>query len=136
MSVPCYPVSVKALIEKNSKYFFLIKKRGNKVFYGLPGGLKEPGESLEEALVREVKEETGLIVEPLKLLGAATYVHHTGTENVVLLYLAKLVDGKILLKGEPDVEFLGYEWLTKEEISKKLGPPEYRKFILRCIELF
>ena len=134
MGVPCYPVSVKALIERKGKYFFLVKKRGDKVFYGLPGDLKEPGESLEEALVREVKEETGLIVEPLKLLGATTYIHHTGTENVVLLYLAKLVGGEIHLHGEPDVEFLGYEWLTEEEIGKKIEPPKYRDFILNLLD--
>jgi ADP-ribose pyrophosphatase YjhB (NUDIX family) len=49
----------------------LLVRRGKEPLYGrwtVPGGTVELGESLEEALVREMEEETGLRVEPVELL--------------------------------------------------------------------
>lgn len=39
-------------------------------YWALPGGRAEPGETLEQTVVREVKEETGLIVEIVHKIGA------------------------------------------------------------------
>ena len=47
----------------------LLQRRDDNGRWGLPGGAVEPGESVREALVREVREETGLEVEPLRLVG-------------------------------------------------------------------
>lgn len=47
----------------------LLQRRDDNGRWGLPGGGVEPGESVRAALVREVREETGLEVEPLRLIG-------------------------------------------------------------------
>ena len=47
----------------------LLQRRSDNGLWGLPGGAVEPGESVTEALVREVREEAGLEVEPLRLIG-------------------------------------------------------------------
>jgi 8-oxo-dGTP diphosphatase len=47
----------------------LLIRRGDGAGWSLPGGMMEPGERLEQALVREVQEETGLEVEPVRLIG-------------------------------------------------------------------
>ena len=132
MEVPCYPVSVKALIERDGKFFFLLKEINGEIRYGLPGGLKEPGEHPEETLVRETKEETGLIVKPVRLLSATNYYHRTGRENVVLIYLAKLHRGEIRLGREPDMRFVGYRWLSPEELNV-LQPQSYRELIFEAV---
>lgn len=47
----------------------LLEKRSDCGWWGLPGGRIEPGESVEQAAIRKVKEETGLDVEIIRLLG-------------------------------------------------------------------
>jgi ADP-ribose pyrophosphatase YjhB (NUDIX family) len=47
----------------------LLQRRSDNGLWGLPGGGVEPGESVSEAVVREVREETGLEVAPVRLVG-------------------------------------------------------------------
>jgi glycerol 3-phosphatase-2 len=47
----------------------LLQRRSDNGLWGLPGGGVEPGESVSEAIVREVREETGLEVAPVRLVG-------------------------------------------------------------------
>jgi len=47
----------------------LLQRRDDNRRWGLPGGGVDPGESVRTAIVREVREETGLEVEPLRLIG-------------------------------------------------------------------
>ena len=53
----------------NCQQEVLLEKRADNEYWGLPGGSVDPGESVSEALVREVFEETGLTVEIIKLVG-------------------------------------------------------------------
>lgn len=67
---PKRPVlGVGALIFNRDK--ILLVERGKeplKGYWSLPGGVLETGETLEQGVIREVGEETGLEVEPLKML--------------------------------------------------------------------
>lgn len=56
-----------AVIERDGK--ILLQKRSDNGLWGLVGGLLELNETYTEAMVREVREETGLIVEPDAFLG-------------------------------------------------------------------
>jgi ADP-ribose pyrophosphatase YjhB (NUDIX family) len=60
-----------AIIEEDGRVLLVSEMRRlgdeTRLCWDIPGGGAEPGESLEEALVREVREETGLVVEPLDL---------------------------------------------------------------------
>ena len=58
----------------------LLIRRGDGRGWSLPGGFMEPGERLADAVVREVREETGLEVEPLRIVGVYSdpaYTHIT-----------------------------------------------------------
>jgi mutator protein MutT len=78
----------------------LLIRRGKEPLRGrwvVPGGTVEVGETLQEALVREVREETGLVVKPLDVVtvfdriereGAAVHYHY-----VIIDYLCEYVSG-------------------------------------------
>ena len=66
----------------------LLEKRSDNGFWGLPGGGVEAGESVREAVIREVLEETGLHVEVKRLVGVYsdpreyTIVNYAGGQSV------------------------------------------------------
>ena len=89
-----------AIIEFPNNKILLIK-RGTVVFRGywaLPGGKVEAGETVEQAVIREVGEETGLKVEILRKIGE---YHESGVNNGIeydyypTCFLVKHVEGKI-----------------------------------------
>ncbi|EGT4255108.1 NUDIX domain-containing protein [Citrobacter amalonaticus] len=64
------------LTDQNQRILLQHRRDGT---WGLPGGLLEPGESLEETAIREVKEETNLEVHNLTLLGVFSGPEYTFT---------------------------------------------------------
>jgi 8-oxo-dGTP diphosphatase len=100
---PKHPLpGVGALILRRKSILLVQRARDPlKGYWSLPGGLIEPGEKIEDALIREVREETGLIVRPKKLFeiferimpdaeGRAEY-HY-----ILHDYLCKVVGGELL----------------------------------------
>jgi len=70
----------------------LLIRRGKEPLYGrwvVPGGTVELGETLEQAVVREMEEETGLVVEPLEVLTVFDRIHREGGR---ILYHYVIVD--------------------------------------------
>jgi 8-oxo-dGTP diphosphatase len=102
----------------------LLVRRGAAPLKGhwtLPGGVLELGESLQEGVVREVREETGLIVEPLELIELLDRIHRQ--ENriqfhyVIADYLCRVTGGDINAASDADeVKWLERdEWLQRAE---------------------
>ena len=109
-------VVAKALV-RNSEGLCLVLHRGNTHprFPGhidFPGGEVEPKETPEAAIMREIQEETGLLIDPnkLKKLFAKQYQQTTH-----VLFEAKLTepDAKVFLSWEHE----SYRWITPEELK-------------------
>jgi 8-oxo-dGTP diphosphatase len=80
----------------------LLVRRGSEPLKGhwsLPGGLLEVGESLSEGVVREVREETGLTVQPVELVELLDRIHRDGERvryhYVIADYLCRLISGDL-----------------------------------------
>ena len=83
MSPKAPVVGVGGVVVRDGKV--LLIRRGKEPLYGrwvVPGGTVELGESLEEALVREMEEETGLHVEPLEVLTVFDRIERDGLRVV------------------------------------------------------
>ena len=102
---------VAGIIYKNNK--FLIAQRNLKKSQGglweFPGGKVENGETYEEALTREIKEEFNADIEVKEYVGEN--IHHYPERDIKLLfYKANLLSEKIELLEHED-----YKWITKNE---------------------
>jgi ADP-ribose pyrophosphatase YjhB (NUDIX family) len=96
----------------------LLVRRGTEPLKGhwsLPGGMLELGESLTAGAVREVREETGLTVEPLELVELLDRIHREGGRvryhYVIADYLCRVVSGE--LKAASDAEAV--RWVERAE---------------------
>jgi ADP-ribose pyrophosphatase YjhB (NUDIX family) len=99
-------LAVSAAVFRNAQV--LIVRRGRPPAHGLytlPGGGVELGETLEQAVVREVREETGLAIAPLALVGFREVIGRDAAGRierhfVILPFAAQWIAGEIALNEE------------------------------------
>ncbi len=110
----------------NEKGEILLQFRGDKKKWGLPGGTLELGETLDQAVVRELFEETGLKVKTTSLIGIYTgkrynsvYPNGDKTQPVSVLFNVKVIGGK--LTDKVDEETLELKYFSKENLPTISG---------------
>src|SRR5438067_2317491 len=67
--------AVSAFVRDRAGRLLMIRRTDNDL-YAIPGGAQEPGESLTEAVVREVREETGITEDVVGVVGLYSYPKH------------------------------------------------------------
>ncbi len=99
----------------------LLVRRGSEPLKGewsIPGGTLELGEELAAAARRELKEETGLEVEPLEVLGVFDRIIRDGRKiryhYVIVDYACRLKGGKLA----PASDVLDARWVRRENLSQ------------------
>ena len=108
MDSPKHSVSVAAVITDDRGRALLIQRRDNG-HWEPPGGVLELGETIENGLRREVREETGLEIEP----GPLTGVYKNMARGIVALVFRCQVTGGQLTTNE---EAIAFRWAEEGEI--------------------
>jgi len=96
------------LLQASEKYG---EKQGT---WDLPGGKVHTGETLREAIMREVKEETGISLEDFYLVDVDIVKFSDGKTRVGIIYFAELERNVKL-----SYEHLAYEWASLKNIKNK-----------------
>ncbi len=97
----------------------------------LPGGYVRPDEAVEQTVIREVEEETGLKVAYTKLVGLYEDFLIENDEpinHVIAAYKVEVVGGRIVFSKEA----MAYKWLTLKEVFSDAEVPEVFKGILQA----
>ena len=105
---------VAAAIEKDGLIFCAQRPEGKSLggCWEFPGGKLENGETPEEALIREIKEEFDSKIEVISFLNEASYEYDFGIVTMKT-YLSKLISGELKLLEHQDSK-----WLPIEELSE------------------
>lgn len=123
-SQACHSVSVSGVIVDDDGRALLIQRRDNQRWEP-PGGVLELGESIYDGLRREVREETGLDVEPVALTG----VYKNMNRGIVaLVFRCKATGGKPIISDETEA----FRWVTEIEI-RQLASEAYAVRVLDAL---
>lgn len=112
-------LAVSAAVIRDGKVLVVRRARTPALnLYTLPGGVVETGETLSEAVVREVREETALAIEPVALAGHREVIvrdaeGHVERHFVILCFAARWLSGEPKLNEELD----DARWLAPAELS-------------------
>lgn len=112
-------VAAKGFIIREGRALILRRSPENRAGPGMwefAGGQVEFGETLEQALSREILEETGLTATPGPLLFADSGVVSPGRQVVILCYLCGVPSTDVVLSPEHDA----YRWVTQSEMMAVL----------------
>ena len=113
-------ISLKALIKDNHDRYLIIKRahpypKEEECRWDVPGGRLVPGEKIPEALSREIKEETGMIMFNVpKIINAQDILRVTGKHTIRLAFLTE-AKGQIILDSNEHSE---YQWMSLDEALK------------------
>ena len=111
-------VSVAGLVSNEEGDILLIKSplRG----WEYPGGMVEPGETFQEALIREVREETGVEVEIIGFIGICKNIEK---DIVNIDFSCRYVEGELTVSNES----LEVRWIKREAALEMITFPLTRK---------
>lgn len=110
-------------------------KDPSKGMWGLPGGVVELGETVEEAVIREVFEETGIKVKPVELITIFDSIHKDAEGKflfhyILLEYLCEYVSGMVTPNSDaPDAR-----WVPINDLDQVPIMPSTKKFIMKVLK--
>ncbi|BCU82523.1 NUDIX hydrolase [Polycladomyces abyssicola] len=97
--LPKHHVAAAGIVWDDAKGVLLIQRADNH-HWEPPGGVVELDEALDAAVIREIREETGIEVKVIRLIGVYKTIGRNGTHVVSLVFLCTPVGGTLQLSPE------------------------------------
>ncbi len=131
--IPWKPnVTVAAIIEQNGKFLLVEEETNRGPRFNQPAGHLEDGETLTEAVIREVMEESAYEFIPESLLGIYHWKHeHNDTTYLRFAFIGKA--GTHYPQQRLDEGILRVVWMTADEIRAKETVTRSPQ-VLMCVE--
>ena len=127
-------LTVLCLIQDGNRVLLQNRVKNDWKGYTLPGGHVEVGESFVDAVVREMKEETGLSIKNPRIVG----IKHFPMENgryIVLLFKATEFEGTVVSSEEGEMEWISLDDLSAinvvedfHDLMKVMNDPDLNEF--------
>jgi NAD+ diphosphatase len=112
LSFPRISPAVIVLVEREDRCLLARSPRFKGEFYSVLAGFAEPGETLEETVAREVREETGIEVQDIRYFGSQPWPF---PDSLMIGFTARYAGGEIRVDGEEiqDAHWFPYDRLPK-----------------------
>lgn len=111
--------------------------RGGRLDWCVPKGHPEGNETIEEAAIREIAEETGLEVRILEHLGDIHYEFQVPDKTIsktVHHFLMQQVGGTLTVENDPNHEAVEARWFGIDELNKTLTHENERRLARKVIQ--
>jgi 8-oxo-dGTP diphosphatase len=114
-------VGVLGVVRRDGRVLLVQRARPPSVGkWGFPGGVQELGETIFEAVIRELKEETGLVAEPIETLTTLDVIDRDGegrvrTHYALIAVLAEWRSGEVKIDHEAN----DFSWFTVAEVEAR-----------------
>ena len=125
-------ITVAAVTETEGRFLVVEERISRRLVINQPAGHVEPGETLLEAIVREVREETAWLFTAAELLGVYLWRHPgTGRTTKRFAFTGAVTDHR---DDQPlDRGIITTHWLTRAELKGR--EPQLRSpLVLRCVD--
>ncbi|MGH3794847.1 MAG: NUDIX hydrolase [Pseudonocardiaceae bacterium] len=109
--------------------------RRGRLLWSLPKGHIEDGETAEQAAVREVAEETGIVAVVMATLGSIDYwfvAEDRRVHKTVHHFLLRALGGEL---SDADVEVAAVAWVPLPDLQKRLAYSDERRLVRRATDL-
>ncbi|MGG2091692.1 NUDIX hydrolase [Bacillus sp. S13(2024)] len=110
---------VSAFIQDDDGNILIVKNiKGDSFYWSLPGGAVEGEETLEQAVIREVKEETGFNIVVTGLSSVReVFFEERGHHALIITFHTKIIDGEINI-NDPDHDIVEVRWANSETVKE------------------
>lgn len=112
------------MVQDGSRVLVINRKDPGWPGLSFPGGHVEAGEAFAGSVIREVFEETGLIIEQPRLCGIKQFRTEENSRYIVLLYKTDKFSDELISSGEGEVF-----WLTLEQLDQYPLTPHFEQVV-------